>query len=210
MGRLLYERGLIAGSEGNISVRLDNNRVLVTPSGLPKGTLQPDDLIVVDAEGRQIEGTRAASSELPMHLHIYRGRPDIHACVHSHAPHATSFAVAGIELPGDILPEVILFVGPICLTEYAPPGTDAVGTSLEPFLASGNAFLLRNHGLLTIGNSLKQAFHRHETVEQCARIVHLARQLGNVDSIPPSDKQRLERIRQRLNENPSLPAEGLT
>ena len=198
-GRLLYERGLITGSAGNISVRLDEDRVLVTPSGLCKGRLEPDDLVLVDIDGRQIEGHHAASSELPMHLHIYRGRSDIQACVHSHAPYATSFAIAGTQLPDNILPEVVLFVGSIALTEYAPPGTDAVGQSLEPSLKSGNAFLLRNHGLLTVGGSLEKALYRHETVEQYARIVHLARQLGKVDSIPAEDIERLERIRQRMD-----------
>ncbi len=200
VGRLLYKAGLIAGTEGNLSVRLDDDRILITPSGLPKGRLNTEDLVVVDRDGRQLEGTNSASSELPMHLRVYQQRPDIKACVHSHAPYATSFAVAGIDLAGDSLPEVVLFVGKIPLTQYAPPGTDAVGASLDPFLGDSNAFLLRNHGLLTVGSDLQQAFFRHETVEHYARIVHLARRLGNVDSIPEDDHRRLEQMRLRLEE----------
>lgn len=200
VGRALYERGLIAGSEGNISARLDRDRILVTPSGLCKGKLNPDDLVVVDAEGRQLDGTRSSSSELPMHLHVYKARPDINGCVHSHAPYATAFAVAGVDLPGDVLPEMVLLLGRVPLTEYAPPGTESVGHSLDPFLACGSAFLLRNHGLLTIGPSLEEAVIYHETVEQCARIIHLARQLGNVNQIPGADLERLETIRQKRHE----------
>ncbi|UCG62932.1 MAG: class II aldolase/adducin family protein [Candidatus Zixiibacteriota bacterium] len=203
VGRLLYDRGLIAGTEGNISVRLDEQRILITPSGLPKGRLTADDLVVVDSEGRQLEGRKAASSELPMHLKVYKKRSEVNACVHSHAPYATSFAVAGVELTGNILPEVVLFVGSISLTDYAPPGTDAVGDSLEPFIGESTAFLLRNHGLLTIGRDLREAFYRHETVEQYARIIHHARQLGNIDSIPPEDVARLERIRRRMGPDPA-------
>lgn len=200
VGRVLYERGLIAGSEGNISVRLDNDRILVTPSGLCKGRLSSDDLVLVDFEGRQLEGTNAASSELPMHLHVYRKRPDVRSCVHSHAPYATAFAVAGTDLPFDALPEVALFLGRIPLTDYAPPGTESVGHSLDPFLDECNTFLLRNHGLLAIGTGLEEALLRHETVEQYARIVHLARQLGNVDTIPAEDLQRLEQMRRQRKE----------
>ena len=198
VGRLLYQRRLISATEGNISVRLDNNRIMLTPSGFPKGRMRVEDLVVVDGAGRQVEGTNSASSELPMHLHVYRLRPELNACVHSHAPYATSFAVAGVDLASTFLPEIVLSVGAIALTEYAPPGTDAVGASLDPFLARSNAFILRNHGLLTVGRNLEQAFNCHETVEHYARIVHLARQLGNINAIPADEFQRLERMRNDL------------
>ena len=199
-GKRLYQRGLLAGSDGNISVRLDDDRIMVTPSGRPKGLLLPDDMVIVDINGKHLQGTRKASSEAKMHLFVYQNRPDIQSCVHSHAPYSTSFAVAGIALGEDILPEVVLFVGGVPLTDYAPPGTDEVPRSLEPHIESNNAFLLRNHGLLTIGRSLEEAYNRHETVEHCARIVHLARQLGNVDSIPSEDFKRLEKMRVKLDE----------
>ncbi len=199
-GRRLYDRGMLAGTDGNVSVRLDDDRIMITPTGLSKGLMRPDDQVIVDSRGKVLQGGRKPSSELAMHLAVYRERPDIRACIHSHAPYATAFAVAGIPLSQDILPEVVVFVGEIPLTDYAPPGTDAVPRSLEPHLAQANAFLLRNHGLLTIGRSLDEAWQRHETVEHLAHIVHLARLLGNVDSIPSEDFQRLEKMRATLDQ----------
>jgi L-fuculose-phosphate aldolase len=197
-GRRLYERGMLVGTEGNISVRLDDNRIVITPAGFPKGRLSAEDMIVVDPEGKCLEGTNRPSSELLMHLFVYKSRPEIGACVHSHPPFATAFAVAGISLAEDILPEAVLFVGRIPITEYAQPGTAAVPKALEPYIATCNAFLLRNHGLLTIGRDLEEAFHRHETVEHCARVVFLARQLGNVQAIPSQDLKRLQVMRGNL------------
>jgi L-fuculose-phosphate aldolase len=198
-GRLLYKQKLVSGSDGNLSVRLDDDRIIVTPSGLAKGRLSAENIVTVDINGKKLQGSLNPSSEIAMHTFVYQNREDISACVHSHAPFATSFAVAGIELTEDILPEVVLFVGGIPLTEYAPPGTDAVPKSLEPHIENNNAFLLRNHGLLTIGRSLEEAYNRHEIVEHYARIVHLARQLGNVNSIPSDDFKRLEKMRQKLD-----------
>jgi L-fuculose-phosphate aldolase len=194
-GRDLYRRGMLAGTDGNLSLRLTDATILVTPSGLPKGRLEAEDLVVVDAEGRHLDGHREASSELPMHLFVYDKRPEIRACVHSHAPHATALAVAGIMPPDDVLPEVVLFVGEIPLTRYAPPGTGAVAQSLEPFIARHEAFLLKNHGLLTIGATLEEAMNRHETVEHYAHILLHARALGRADSIPADDRARLEKLR---------------
>lgn len=198
--RWLWEQKLVVGTDGNLSVRLDDDRIMVTPSGLAKGRLSPDDLVLVDQNGKHLQGKNKASSELAMHLAVYRERPEITACVHSHAPFATAFAVAGVQLAEDVLPEVVVGIGGIPLTDYAPPGTDAVPKVLEPLLEHNNAFLLRNHGLLTIGRSLEEAYNRHETVEHYARIVHLARQLGNVESIPSEDFQRLAKMRQKLDE----------
>lgn len=205
-GRRLYERGFLAGSDGNLSIRLPDDRVLVTPSGQPKGRLSPADLVVIDLDGNHLEGARRASSEAAMHLFVYRERPEVRACVHSHAPCATAFAAAGEELPDNVLPEVVLFVGRIPLTSYAPPGTPAVPESLAPHIADHSAFLLRNHGLLTIGRSLEEAYNRHETVEHYARIVLLARGIGPVTPIPHEDVSRLETMRRKLEETP--PGEG--
>jgi len=200
IGRQLHIQKMIAGTDGNISVKLDDDRILITPSGLPKGNLKPEDLVIVDSNGKHLQGIQKASSEYLMHLCVYKNRPEIKACVHSHPPYVTAFAVAGIHLADDILPEIVVSIGGIPLTDYAPPGTDAVPKSLEPHIETNNAFVLRNHGLLTIGRSLNEAFFRHETVEHYARIVHLARQLGNIDSIPSDDFKRLEKMRQKLDE----------
>lgn len=199
VGNQLYERGLIAGTDGNISVRLDDNRILITPSGLPKSSLNLDGLTIIDQDGKHLQGPHSASSEYMMHTFVYRNRPDIKACVHSHPPYVTAFAVAGVQLAENILPEVVISIGNIPLTDYAPPGTDAVPKSLEPFIKDSNAFILRNHGLLTVGQSLDEAYHRNEVVEHYARIIHLARQLGSLDNIPSDDLHRLEKIRQKLD-----------
>lgn len=198
--KLLYDKGMLAGSDGNISIKLDDDRIMVTPGGLAKGRMAPDDMVIVDINGKHLQGTQKATSELLMHLYVYKSRPEIKAIVHSHAPYATSFAVAGVELKEHILPEVVVFIGGIPLTDYAPPGTDAVPKALERHIEKNNAFLMRNHGLLTIGHTLEQAYNRHEIVEHYARIVHLARQLGNVDTLPSDDFKRLEKIRHKLDD----------
>lgn len=203
IGQRLQENGFIAGTDGNISVRLNPDRILMTPAGKAKGRLSPEQLVVVTLDGARVEGTEAPTSEMAMHLEVYRARPDINACVHSHPPYATAFAVAGTPVPDDVLPEVVVFVGAVPICEYAPPGTDAVPKSLTPYVASHNAFLLRNHGLLTIGQSLEQASNRHETVEHYARILWLAKQLGdpNWNRIPREDFMRLERIRNQVEKS---------
>ncbi|MDF1545369.1 MAG: class II aldolase/adducin family protein [bacterium] len=195
-GQKLYAKGFLAGSDGNFSVRLPHNQYLITPSGLAKGDLARADLVLLDSHFDIVEGTLRPSSESQMHRFVYENRPDITACVHSHAPHCTAFAAAGRELPDNVLPEAILFVGRICLTEYAPPGTPAVANSLEPFIAENNAFLLRNHGLLTIGRSLEEAVWKHETVEHLARVCFMAEQIGAAQPIPERDYQRLTRMRE--------------
>jgi len=209
VGLRLQERGFLAGSDGNISLRMEHNRILITPAGKPKGRLDPADLIIVSLDGQKLEGSGSPTTEMAMHLAIYRARPEINACVHTHPPYATAFAVAGIPLPDDILPEVVVFVGPVPICEYAPPGTEAVPRSLSPYIETHHAFLLRNHGLLTIGRSLEEASNRHETVEHYAQILWLARQLGDWNRIPKEDFQRLTRIRQQVeNRIPSISTEA--
>jgi L-fuculose-phosphate aldolase len=202
IGRRLDERRMIAGTDGNISMRLNEDRVLITPSGRCKGRLNPDELLVVDLDGQRLKGDLEPSSESLMHLYVYRRRPDVNACVHAHPPHATAFAVTGQALTDNVLPEMVIGVGTVPLTNYAPPGTEAVPQSLEPHIAESNAFLLRNHGLLTLGRTLEEAYNRHETVEHFARILSVARQLGEVDLIPAHDIERLVSIRTRLFGSP--------
>lgn len=198
IGQRLAQKGFIAGADGNISVRISPSEIMVTPSGLPKGRLMLDDLVTVDSNGKHLSGERRASSELLMHLFVYAQRPDIQACVHSHPPHTTAFAVAGKPLPTDILPEVILVVGEIPLTEYAATGTDEVPQALAPYIARDNAFMLGNHGLLTIGRTLEEAWARHETVEHYARILHLASQIGGVRALPRTEVARLQALKEKL------------
>ncbi len=195
IGQRLYQRGLIAGTDGNISARLDENHIAITKSGISKGQMNKSDLVVIDNAGNIIDSSSTPSSETGMHVHLYKKRPEIGACVHAHPPYATAFAVAGIALDQEILPEVVLFVGDIALTDFAFPGTPAVAESLDPLMANHDAFLLKNHGLVTIGRDLDEAFNRMETVEHFARIFYLARSLGNVDTLARQDVEKLKTLR---------------
>jgi L-fuculose-phosphate aldolase len=203
VGRWLDQKGMIAGSDGNISVRVAPNQILITPGGISKGRMIVEDLVTVDLEGNKINGQRNPSSEMAMHLFTYRSRPDINACVHAHPPYATSFSVAGKPLPNNILPEIVVFVGDIPLTDFAPPGTQAVPKSLDPYIVTNNAFLLKNHGLLTIGKNLEEAFQRHEIVEHYAHILWLAAQLGDIKPLPDEELLRLSSLRAQMLKRPN-------
>jgi L-fuculose-phosphate aldolase len=195
-GRRLYEKGLVAGTDGNLSVRLDRDRLLITPSGAAKGSLRDDDLVLVDINGKKLSGKGVPSSEILMHLHVYHLRPDIKACCHAHPSYATAFSIIGTELPPNVLPESIIMVGKIALTEYAPPGTQAVPTVLDRFVKNHDAFLLRNHGVLTIGRTMEEAYRRMEIVEHLAKIVYIAKNSGKLNLLDPAEVSRLEKIRE--------------
>ncbi|HET7374869.1 MAG TPA: class II aldolase/adducin family protein [Gemmatimonadaceae bacterium] len=194
--RRLYDRGLVAGPDGNVSVRRDDGTILVTPTGLSKVDVTPDDLVVVSLEGRVREGRRAPSSELRMHLRIYQRRPDVHAVVHAHPPVATGFAVAGEAFVAPVLPEVILQLGEVPLVPYATPGSDALADAFEPFLAHHDGFLMANHGATTIAPSLATAHQRMESLEHAARILLAARALGRVNELSAADVRSLRATRE--------------
>lgn len=189
--RRLWEAGLIAGPDGNVSVRLPNDEVLVTPAGVSKVDVRAEELAVVRLDGVQVAGQRPASSELRMHLRIYRCREDARAVVHAHPPVATGFAVAGEDFMAPVLPEVILQMGGVPLVAYAMPGTDALGDLLEPLLPRHEAFLLANHGATTIGATLTEAHQRMESLEHAARILHAARALGRVNRLTEDQARAL-------------------
>jgi L-fuculose-phosphate aldolase len=177
-GRWLYERGFIVACEGNLSVRLDDGRILTTPTCMNKGMLSPEDLVVTDLEGKQLAGERKVSSELAMHLLFYRMRPDVQAVCHAHPPTATGFAAAGRSLNQALLPEVIIGLGQIPLVHYATPGTPELSAALEPFVPHYDALLLANHGAVTCGPDLLTAFFRMETIEHYAKITLAAELAG--------------------------------
>ena len=193
--RRLYSAGLIAGHDGNVSVRLASGRVLVTPAGACKADVRIADLIELDLEGTQVSGSGTASSESGMHLRIYQRRPDVHAVVHAHPPVATGFGVAGLDFMDDVLPETIFQVGGVPLVPYAMPGTLALGDALEPYLAQHDAFLLANHGATTVGPTLLLAHQRMESLEHAARILLAARTLGRVNALAPRDGDALRAAR---------------
>jgi L-fuculose-phosphate aldolase len=178
VGRSLYEYGFAVACEGNISVRLDSNRILVTPTGTCKGRLSPEDLVVTDMDGAVICGDGSPSSEIQMHLLYYRSRPEVHAICHAHPPTATGFAAAGRALEDPVLPEVIVNLGTIPLAPYGTPGTRELCAGLEPLVMTHDAILLENHGLVTCGQDLDTAYQRLEIVEQFARVVLTAQLLG--------------------------------
>lgn len=193
VGRRLYERGLVAGSEGNISVRLEGGRLLTTPSGVCKGFLEPDGLVVTDPGGRPLGGGRP-SSELKMHLEIYARRGDVRAVVHAHPPTATGFAIAGRPLDECVVPEVIATLGWVPIVPYGTPSTAEVAERIAPYVATHDALLLANHGAVTYGPNLSGATNAMESIEQAARSLLVAHQLGEVRRLSRSEVDRLMAI----------------
>lgn len=197
VGKLVFEKGWVAAHDGNISVRLDAERILCTPTGVSKGLMDPDDMSVCDLEGRKISGTRACTTELGMHLAIYRLRPDVGSVVHAHPPVATGFAAAGRGLNVAVLPEVVVNFGSIPLAGYGLPGTPELAEQLVPFIPKYNAILMENHGAVAYGEDLWKAYFRMETVEHSARILFVAEMLGGANALPRAEVQRLFESRSR-------------
>jgi len=198
--RQLAERGLIAGQDGNLAVRLGPDRVLVTPAGLIKALLGPADMVEVDLRGRKRRGRRNPTSELDLHLRILTHRPDVGAVVHAHPPVATGFAVAGQDLGAFVLPELILQCGRVPLVPYGTPGTPELGDRLESHLVGHDAWLLANHGAVTVGATLDVAWIRMESLEHAARIIFAARALGQVNELGRDSALRLEAQRDRARQ----------
>jgi L-fuculose-phosphate aldolase len=195
VGRRLWQRGFVASNDGNITVRLDANRIVTTPKSVSKGFMTPDMMVVTDLTGKKLAGERDASSELKMHLEVYRIRPDAHAVVHAHPPTATGFAVAGIPLDRAVLAEVITTLGSIPIAEYATPSTDELPAACSKYLKAHDGLLLANHGALTLGGDLFTAYHRMETIEHFAKISLTARLLGREHLITRDEVRRLQSLR---------------
>lgn len=195
--RKLWERGLVAGQDGNVSARLDAARILITPAGLSKGDVGPDDLVVVGRDGTPERDGPPPSSEMLLHLRAYDRRDDVAAVVHAHPPTATAFALAGETLPDDALPEVTVLLGPVPLVAYAVPGSAALADAFEPFWAAHDTFLMANHGAMTLGDSLLRAHQRMETLEHAARIILTARTLGPLVRLGPDQVRALTALRPR-------------
>lgn len=201
--RRLYQERLIVATDGNCSVRLGEDRFLTTPSGVCKGDLEPAMLVVVDAEGRRLEGELPPSSEFGMHLAIYAVRPDVQAIVHAHPPTATAFSVAGVSLEPAILTEVVLTLGAIATAPYATPGTPELAEAVQAIARSHDAFILDHHGAVTLGRHLDQAYHRMETVEQTAKVHLVAHQLGGIRPLASEQVAALAAIRRKAAPPPS-------
>jgi L-fuculose-phosphate aldolase len=190
-GRMLHQRGFVAAMDGNLSVRRADGQILVTPTCVSKGAMRPTDLVIVDLEGKRIAGRRNVTSEIGMHLLIYRMRPDIHAIVHAHPPTATGFAAAGIPLTEPLVCEVVIGLGSIPLARYGTPGTSELAKTLEPFVPRYDAILMSNHGVVAYADTLEHAYMKMETVEHFAQIALVTHLLGKQQPLKQGEVDKL-------------------
>jgi len=197
VGRWIHQRGFVASTDGNISVRLDPRRVLTSPTAISKGMMAPDDLVITDLQGRKLAGRRNPSSELAMHLLIYRRRPDVNAVCHAHPPVATGYAAAGLPLNKALVSEVVLALGCIPVARYGTPGTPELSEALEPLVQHYDAILMANHGVVTYGPDLLNAFFRLETTEHFARVSLVTELLGKQVLLSSGDVEKLLAARVR-------------
>ena len=195
VGRRMYARGYTASNDGNISVRLGADRLLMTPKSVCKGFMTPDMMCITDLEGRKLQGDRDPSSEMLMHLEVYRQRPDAQAVVHAHPPTATGFAVAGIPLDRAVLAEVLTTLGSIPIAEYATPSTRELPEAVRKYIKAHDGMLLANHGALTVGADLYGAYYKMETIEHFAKISLVARLLGRENLLSREEVMRLQELR---------------
>jgi L-fuculose-phosphate aldolase len=204
-GRWIHARGFVASTDGNVSVRLDSRRVLTSPTGISKGLMSPDDLVITDLQGRKLAGRREPSSELAMHLLIYLRRPDVNAVCHAHPPIATAHAAAGLPLNKALLSEIVLSLGCIPVAQYGTPGTPELSDALEPLVQNYDAILLANHGVVTCGADLLTAFFRMETVEHFAQVSLATQMLGKQVLLSGRDVEKLLAARVRYGTRTAAP-----
>jgi L-fuculose-phosphate aldolase len=196
-GRLMHQQFFVAATDGNLSVRFDHAAIMATPTGISKGMMLPGDLVLVDLAGTKIKGQREVSSEIDMHLTIYRRRSDVGAIVHAHPCTATGFACAGMALNEPLCSEIVMSLGEVPLAPYGTTGTPELGASLAPFVSKHNAVLLANHGVVTYGKTLPEAYQRMEAVEHFAKIVLVTHQLGKKTLLSGVDIDKLLRAKTR-------------
>ncbi len=195
VGRRLYARGYTASNDGNISLRLDAARLLMTPTSVCKGFMSTDMMCITDLDGKKIAGDRNPSSEMQMHLEVYRQRPEVQAVVHAHPPIATGFAVAGIPLDRAVLAEVVTTLGSVPIAEYATPSTRELPEAVRKYVKAHDGMLLANHGALTMGADVFAAYYKMETIEHFAKISLVARMLGGERLLSRDEVTRLEKLR---------------
>jgi L-fuculose-phosphate aldolase len=198
VGRRVYAKGFAAANDGNISYRLSEDRVLCTPTRVSKGFMKPDDLCIVDMEGKQVSGKRKRSSEILLHLAVMKARPDVKSCVHCHPPHATAFAVAHEPIPKCTMPEFEVFLGEVAITPYETPGTQAFADTVVPYIKDTDVIILANHGTITAGSDLIDAYFKTEIIDAYCRILLLAKQLGTVNYYNDEKAAELLKIKPNL------------
>lgn len=197
IGRRLYDRGFVAANDGNLSVRLNQNEILCTPTLISKGFMQPSDLCTVTTTGEQIGGTRKPSSELLVHLEIYRQRPDVHSVVHCHPPHANAFAITGEPIPACVMPEVELFLGEVPTVPYALTGTQALADSIRPFIDQAQIVVLANHGTVSCAETLERACWWTEILDAYCRTLILSRNLGPLQQLSNKQVRELLEVKKK-------------
>ena len=207
-GRRIHAQGFVAGNDGNLSIRLDNGNVLCTPTMISKGFMQPYDLCIVNLDGRRLSGDRKCTSEILLHLEVYKHDPSAKAVVHTHPPHATAFAVAHEDIPTGILPEVEVFLGAVPRADYETPGSADFAQTVRPFIGKANTVLLSNHGTVSWGDSIERAFWLTEILDGYCRMLILARQLGNVERLPENKVRELLALRPKFGVPPDPRAEN--
>lgn len=195
-GKKIYDRGFAVATDGNISVRILNNRLMITPSGSCLGKLNINDLIYVDISGQVLQGDCKPSSELPMHIEIYKNRPDVKAIVHAHPNVSTAFTVSGETLSKPVLPELILGLGDIPTAPYATPSTRESAYAISELIKNHDVILLDHHGAVTVGESLEDAFFKMEKLEHAAATMLAAKQLGHINPLKPSDIEKLQKVKE--------------
>lgn len=195
IGRRLYARGFAAGNDGNISYLLPEDRVLCTPTLVSKGFMAPEDLCIVDFNGKQLSGAKPRTSEIFLHIEVYRGDPNVRAVVHCHPPHATAFAIAHEEIPTGILPEGEVFLGVVPRAAYETPGGPDFAATIRPFIGKANVVLLSNHGTVSWGDSVEHAYWWTEILDNYCRMLILAKLIGNTERIPAGKVRELLALR---------------
>lgn len=200
VGKRIWQREMVAANDGNFSVKLNENTYLCTPTGVSKGFMTPDMICKVDKEGNPINGSGKwrPSSEIKMHMRIYKNRPDVNSVVHAHPQFATSFAIAGIPLTEKIMPEAVIFLGEVPIADYGLPSTMEIPDAVEPFLSCYDAVLLENHGALSWGQDLMSAYFKMESIEFYASLAYKARALGGAKELPPAEVDRLYELRRQF------------
>lgn len=209
IGRRVYNKGFAAANDGNISIRVGDNEVLCSPTMICKGFMTPDDICAVDLDGNQIAGKKKRTSEILLHLSIMKHRPDVKAVVHCHPPHATAFAVAGEPIPQCILPEIEVFMGEVPIAPYETPGGQSFADTVVPFLKGTNTIILRNHGTVSFGKDLEDAYWKTEILDAYCRILLLTKQLGPVSYLDENKSRELIDLKKRLGfDDPRFHAEN--
>lgn len=198
IGRRLYNRGFAAANDGNITVRLNDKELLCTPTMVSKGFMKPEDICKVDYDGKQLAGSRRRTSEVLLHLAVYKNRPDVNAVVHCHPPHATAFAVAHEPIPKCILPEVEVFLGEVPIAKYATPGDQRLPDTIVPYVKDCNTILLANHGTVSFGPELENAYFNTEIIDAYCRILILSKMLGRVNYFDDQATRELLEFKKRL------------